>query len=656
MAKKFNEKLIELLKTDPRFVDDEGELVKAAIIDRAWKIDHDLVKLLLSEPSIKIKFFDEIEKHWIFNINTFIQYISDKNFLANSYTGFRNKIGLNIEGKFLRERGEVSLVWPYKDCVLEGGQTKDEEKRKEIFFNEVLAQDEINRLLDPKVLTNSIRYTAKGKEKVIGFKRDENGVIRENLILKGNNLLGLHTLKTQFRGRVKLIYIDPPYNTTGDGNTFSYNNNFNHSTWLTFMANRIQVAKELLRLDGVLAIAIDDEEQAYLKVLCDEIFGKVNHLGTLVVQSKPSGRTTDTYFATSHEYVLFYAREKGVPQINFFELSDEQKSLYTEGEGENAHKWRDFLRTGGYSTPEERPNSYYPIYFNPTKSHISLKKESSKYIEILPLDSNGKKRVWRKTPSSFLKHVEKSEIKITQNNKGDWKVQIIDRIKQGIRPKSVWVESKYDASSHGTKLLKKLFDGKKVFSFPKSIHAVKDVIDLFTEKEGDDIVLDFFAGSGTTGHAVLNLNDEDSGERQFILCEQMDYAEDITKERVKKVIENKKSGDFIYCELMKYNEDFMAKIQTAKTSDKLIKLWKEIAANSFLNWYINPEMPEEAVKDFIDIGKSENGLDKQKKLLVELLNKNQLYVNLSEIDDKYFNVSDEDKKLNKSFYGETYNG
>ena len=144
MTKNFNEKLIELLKTDARFVDDEGELVKAAVIDRAWKIDRDLVKLLLGDPDIKGKFFDEIEKHWIFNINTFIEYISDKNFLANSYTRFRNKIGLNIGGKFLRERGEVSLVWPYKDCVLEGGQTNEEEKRKEIFFNQILAQDEIN--------------------------------------------------------------------------------------------------------------------------------------------------------------------------------------------------------------------------------------------------------------------------------------------------------------------------------------------------------------------------------------------------------------------------------------------------------------------------------------------------------------------------------
>ena len=155
----FNEKLITLLKTNPDFRDESGELLPAAVKDHAWQLDHTLIRLLLSDPEIKSTFFDEIDGHWVFNHNTFIHYINEKNFLANSYTQFRNKIGLNIDGKFFRERGEVSLVWPYKDCVLEGGQTKEEEKRKEIFFNEILAQDEINQMFDPKVLTNWKRYT-----------------------------------------------------------------------------------------------------------------------------------------------------------------------------------------------------------------------------------------------------------------------------------------------------------------------------------------------------------------------------------------------------------------------------------------------------------------------------------------------------------------
>ena len=159
----------------------------------------------------------------------------------------------------------------------------------------------------------------------------ENGIIRENLIIKGNNLIALHTLKQQFRGQVKLIYIDPPYNTKGESTTFGYNNSFNHSSWLTFMRNRLEIAKDLLRDDGLIIIAIDDEEQAYLAVLCDEVFGRVNHIGTVIVQSKPSGRTTDSYFATCHEYLHIYAKQVGLPTINFLELTEEQKQQYTEG-------------------------------------------------------------------------------------------------------------------------------------------------------------------------------------------------------------------------------------------------------------------------------------------------------------------------------------
>ena len=292
------------------------------------------------------------------------------------------------------------LAWPYKDCVLEGGQTQEDAKRDEIFWNTTLAPDDIDRLLDPKVFTGWRRYGAEGEHPVTDLRPDD------NLIIKGNNLLALHSLVPRFGGRVKLIYIDPPYNTQGDANTFLYNNTFNHSTWLSFMKSRLEVSRALMRNDGVIAIAIDDEEQAYLKVLCDEVFGRDNYMGTLIIQIKPSGRTTDAYFATCHEYVLFYSKEPRRPSINFFELTEQQKSEYTEGEGEDRYKWRDFLRTGGYSTPEERPNSYYPIYFNPDTEDISLEKKGpEEYVEILPLDRNGAKRVWRKIPESFADHV-----------------------------------------------------------------------------------------------------------------------------------------------------------------------------------------------------------------------------------------------------------
>lgn len=647
VKKSFNEKLIDLLKTDSRFVDDEGELIKTAVIDRAWKIDRNLVKLLLSEPEIEKKFFDEIERHWIFNINTFIEYISDKNFLANSYTRFRNKIGLNIGGKFLRERGEVSLVWPYKDCVLEGGQTKEEEKRKEIFFNEILAQDEIDRLFDPKVLTNFERYTPDGEQKVTEIRRDENGTIKENLIVKGNNLLALHTLKTQFRGKVDLIYIDPPYNPPSNANTFCYNNNFNHSSWLTFLRNRLEIAKNLLTINGALIIAIDDNEHVYLGVLLDEIFpNHETHCITIV--HNPRG-VQGTNFSYTHEYAYFVI-PKGIKTINNRKISEENID------------WSNLRNWGGESLREDAKNCFYPITINPDTLEIidfgevcpddyhpgSANINRDNLIEVYPIDKKNAERKWRYARQSVeeIKHLLRAKKK-----GGIWDIEIGKDF--GVY-KSVWIDTRYDANEYGTKIVKELVPDCN-FDFPKSLYNVYDCLYAVVANKKDAIILDFFAGSGTTAHAVLELNKEDGGDRRFIICEQMEYVDTVTKKRVKKVIEINKAGDFIYCELMKYNEAFMDKIQSAKTSDDLLKIWKDIAKNSFLNWYVNPEMPEEAVNYFTEIGRFENGLEKQKKLLAELLNKNQLYVNLSEIDDEDFKVSEDDKKLNQSFYGEVYN-
>ena len=667
MTKSFSEKLIEILKTDSRFVDDEGELVKAAVIDQAWKIDRDLVKLLLSEPEVKKKFFDEIEGHWIFNINTFIEYISDKNFLANSYTRFRNKIGLNIDGKFLRERGEVSLVWPYKDCVLEGGQTKEEEKRKEIFFNEILAQDEIDQLFDPKVLTNWQCYTSDGEQKVTELKRDKNGTIHENLIIKGNNLLALHTLRTQFRGKVKLIYIDPPYNTGND--SFGYNDNFNHSSWLTFMKNRLEVARDLLRDDGVIFVQCDDNEQAYLKVLMDDIFGRENFIEVITVVNNPRGRDYGG-IANMHEFINVFSKTLN---YDLFDILDKTKTFPFK-DSISEFEIRELRNRNIKFNDKNRPNLIYPFYVNPSNKddndfyEIDLLKQKG-WVEVYPLKSQGVQTVWR---WSRGKSKENLNVNIKAKKMRNGNYQIVEKYrKKSQMARSVWWDKEVN-SERGTLHLKELF-GKKVFDNPKPEETLKRVIEISTKP--DDIILDFYAGAGTTAAVAHKMN------RQWITVEQMDYVEDITVERLKKVIGKKvekedklleeieydiggisKSvswqggGDFIYCELMKYNEIFIDKIQYAKTSEELIELWKDIAKNSFLNWYVNSETPENAITDFIEIGKSENGLEKQKKLLAELLNKNQLYVNLSEIDDEDFAVSKEDKELNRLFYGKSYNG
>ena len=219
--------------------------------------------------------------------------------------------------------------------------------------------------------------------------------------------------------------------------------------------------------------------------------------------------------------------------------------------------------------------------------------------------------------------------------------------------RTVWEDSRYDANIYGTQIVKSLVPDC-AFDFPKSLWNVFDCLYAVVADDKEAIVLDFFAGSGTTAHAVMELN-RDGGNRKFILCEQMHYAEPVTKERVRRVIENNNSGDFVYCELMKYNEAFMERIQAAKSSEELLRIWQEMAEGSFLNWYVNPSVPEEAVNDFIALGKEAGGLEQQKHLLAELLDKNQLYVNLSEIDDAQFDVSEEDKTLNRAFYGEEHN-
>ena len=642
---KLYETLEQQLKKEPNFVTDNGELKKWVVLNKAQNYDEELIGLLLDNADLKEKFFVNVKGTLVFNQNLFVQFLEQKNYLNDSYTQYKNKVGLTIDGKYLKQRNEVALVWPFKDCILEGGQSREEDKREEIFFNEILAQDEITQLLEPKVLTNAKRIDKDGEKPLEQFNRNENGTITDNLIIKGNNLLALHTLKEEFAGKVKLIYIDPPYNTKGDANTFLYNNTFNHSTWLSFMKNRLDVSRILMRNDGVIAIAIDDEEYAHLKVLCDDVFGRDNFMGSLVVQIKPSGRTTDAYFATCHEYVLFYSKIQGKPEMNFFPLSEEQKSKYKEGEGDVSYKWRDFLRTGGYSTPEERPNSYYPIFYNPRTKEISLENKGNDFVEILPLDSTGKKRVWRKTPISFQKHLDSNEIQVSKRDDGSYKVQLIDRIKDGVRPKTMWVDSKYDASSHGTKPLKKLFDGEKVFSFPKSLYAVKDVLSLFTENGGDDIVLDFFGGSGTTGHAVLELNREDEGNRSFILCEQLSYAKDVTAKRIEKVIDDNEQENFIYLELKKYNQTFIEQIASASSATQLLEIWEQMKAKSFLNYNVDIKKQDEHLEDFKALS-----LADQKQHLCELLDKNQLYVNLSSLNDADFECTEEEKKVTKDFY------
>ena len=383
---------------------------------------------------------------------------------------------------------------------------------------------------NPFLVLDTALFSGEFKDSLIASIADLDESL-DGLLIHSETSQAVSTTMQKYKSSIDLAYMDPPYNTNEE--TFIYKNSYKHSSWASMIYGIVNATKQLLSESAVYSCAIDDLEQPLLSNIHDLIFGEGNRLGTLVIEIKPSGRTNDNYFATSHEYILFYRAGSIAPKVNFFPLSDEQKAAYSEHDGNNSFKWRDFLRTGGFSTPEERPNSFYPIYYNEVSGEISLEHQQNFEI-ILPIDSEGNKRVWRKTPPSFQIHLNANEISVIRNNLGQLKVKIIDKIKHGLRPRSIWTGSKYDASSHGTKLVKKMFGNTSPFSFPKSIHATKDCIFVATKRES--IVFDGFAGSGTTGHAVVNLNREDGGKRKYIMVEMGNYFDTVTRPRMQKVV------------------------------------------------------------------------------------------------------------------------
>jgi len=619
----FNQKLSDILKKDLRFIDQDGDLLKTEVINRAWKVDEKLIELLLEDTDVKQKFFSEIRGYWIFNVAKFVEFVQDKNFLNDSYTKFKNKIGLTIDGKYLNQRGEVALAWAYKDCVLEGGMSDEENGKDEIFFNEVLAQDEIDRLLDPKVLTNGKKFDKDGEKKFDGFTRDEDGLIKDNLIIKGNNLLALHSLKKEFSGKVKLIYIDPPYNTGNDG--FRYNDRFNHSTWLTFMKNRLEVARELLREDGVIFVQCDDNEQAYLKILVDEVFGRKNFVGNFIWHKKLTGGYDNKNLNTQHEYILFYANKKENISVNPEKVESKYKLVDEDG---RRYKWDSLWNVGGltYSKSLE-----YPI-------------EAPDGTEIWPFGERGKS-FWLWSRDKVEK--EREKLKFEKDKNGHWKVYKRVYASEGIVPGSILKKEIVGGNTNSSAEIKKLFGGK-AFSYLKPEGLMSYLIERITNER--EIVLDYHLGSGTTCAVAHKMG------RQYIGIEQMDYVETIACERLKKVIEGeqggiskavdwKSGGSFVYFELKKYNEEFIDKIQSAKTTADLGKIWEEMKAKSFLDWNVDFRNADLAFEDWKQLD-----FEKQQHALVELLNKNQLYVNLSEIDDKNFKCTDEERRLSAGFY------
>ena len=656
----FKQKLINILKKEPDFTDIETEEINYnKVKDSADKIDEKLISLLIQDKEIKEKFFTKIKDVYVFNIKNF-KFFLDENKIDNSYTQYENRIGLATNKGLLKDDNEVVLNWPYKDCLLEGGQSTEEgmdnyfeysskkeeyeekqAKRKEIFFNEVLAQDEIDRLLDDKAFVNWKKYTKNGEQEVKGIERDENGIIKENLIIKGNNLLALHSLKKQFSEKIKLIYIDPPYNTGGDANSFTYNNTFNHSTWLTFMKNRLEIAKTFLRQDGFIAIAIDHCELFYLGAIADEIFRKENRVGIISIVIKPEGRQFSKFFSVTNEYMLVYAKNKELAKFENVILDEKLKQNFKFQDEKGNYKLRKYINYNPVeiSGRQKRPNFWYPFYVKPDLSTISTEKQNN-WIEVFPIE-NSLEKTWQTNKQKAQERIQSKDIICLKNKKGG--LEIFYKVRESQRFLTHWIDSKYNTTAHGTRLVGKLISEKNV-SYPKSLYTILDTIKIMTKK--DDIILDFFAGSGTTAHAVLESNKENDFKRRFILIEQLEEHINVCKERLIKILD--KDDSFIYSELTKWNEDAKEKIKNCKSLKDLEKLFEELYEKYFLNYNVKTkEFKEKIIKEE---NFKELSLEEQKKMFLAMLDLNQIYVQKSEMSDNKFGISEKDQKLTEEFY------
>lgn len=342
--KKLNEVLFALLKQNKPYFTDEGELLKNAVYEDAMKMDPILIKLLLSDDVCKANFFTEVDGVLVFDKVGFGWVINNRQFLPDSYTRYKNKIGLTDgTGDFISSSNDVVLSFPYKDCVLEGGQSREEQRREEIFYNETLAPEEVDRLLYPKVLTGAKRCTKDGAEGNITFNEED------NLIIKGNNLLTIASLLKRYEGKIKLIYIDPPYNTGSD--SFGYNDSFNRSTWLVFMKTRLEIAKRLLSEDGAIYVQLDYHQVHYAKVLLDEIFGEINFQREIIwrIGWLSGYKTADNNWIRNHDTILFYSKNQAqlkfiknyIPKNEFKKIAQSNAERYPIEDVWNGNEYDD---------------------------------------------------------------------------------------------------------------------------------------------------------------------------------------------------------------------------------------------------------------------------------------------------------------------------
>ncbi len=589
--------------------------------------DEKLLTFMLEDKNAndyKNAFFKTIANSLVFNQKALLECLTKE--LENSFTRFKNKIGLYSQGRPIKSSESVVLNFPFKDNVLLGNAKDNSTKSKECFYHEILHKKEIDTLLHKKALC---RFEMHGEGNLESALKDKN----TNYLIKGNNLIALHSLKKKFAKQVKCIYIDPPYNTGND--SFNYNDNFNHSSWLVFMKNRLEVAREFLSDDGVIFVQCDDNEQAYLKVLMDEIFGRENFIACFVWE-KTSNSLARIRIKT--EYILCY----------------EQTKLRLIFNGDMAEEGQDFPILNEVNvkrTLEFPPNS---IYFKTFKGVIKPTKfnkmELIDDLRIVNKTNSNKVRInakfkWTqdklddeiKEGTTFV--IKSDEFSMRYIRKGDREVKV-----SNVFSTECGVTTNIKATSE----IRVLFANSNtdLFSTPKPEALISRILEISTQE--NDLVLDFFAGSGTTCAVAHKM------KRRYIGIEQMDYIETITKERLKKVIEGeqggiskkcdfKGGGSFVYAELKEVNLEVKKQILNTKSASECLKIFNDL--NEHFLKRADCKIDEIYSEEFQNLD-----LNEQKRICCVLLDSNEDYLNLGDMDEDAWGIDGITKKYNEIFY------
>lgn len=659
-------------------------LKRNRIIEDLDAYDEALMTALLSDDLIHKNYTKKIANVEIFEVNQFIQMLEFKEYWEDSYTKYSNKIGLTAGGKFIDESEDVVLDFPFKDTVLKAGMTKEDVNNgdaDEPFLNQTLAKSEIDELLEPKIFINAKRYDRSGGANISSVKPED------SLVIKGNNLIALHSLKKRYAGKVKLIYLDPPYNTGSD--SFEYNDRFNHSTWLTFMKSRLEIARDLLSENGYIFIQTDDGELAYLKVIMDSIFGINNYVNTISILFKniagASGGGQDKRLKKNIEYLTVYSKN--------YDMAAQFNDVYDFKEiGTLVKEMRDNGVSWKYTSVLVNPGD--KIYVGSTQdgsgNEIKLYERNNFEIKSISKIMNDEKI---SEEEAYLKYgdfafqtaMPQSSIRPTVMKKwnelgkkgnnlmsieyvprsGKNKGKLYEQFYKGdnfrlfawLRDVTINKDGKlYKAEKQGT-FWNYVSDTKNVnkeggVDFPngkKPENLLQRIIEMGTDS--DDIVMDFFLGSGSTVASAMKLN------RKFIGVEQIDCQINLIKKRLSGIIGGDSTGiskdvnwqgggSFVYAELMEKNGGFVRDVQSASSTDELKAVFTR--------------MKDVADFDFrVDLNKFETewnsfeSFEEQKRELIRILDKNQLYYNYANIDDANVRdlISDSDYDFNQSFYG-----